>query len=89
MAWSEETLRRAWELARGRCECMREKHGHGVRCGRALVWGKHSLIGEEGWEARPWEPAAGDGPENVELLCMPCYQRVLETETRSGGGEPK
>jgi hypothetical protein len=71
VAFSEETLREAWRLARGRCECQRDGHGHGERCDRQLVWGRLGFIGEGGWQAHSWN--GEDDPANCEILCMACY----------------
>jgi hypothetical protein len=71
MAFSEETLREAWRLAHGRCECQREGHGHGERCNRPLVWARRGYMGEGGWQARAWD--RDDDPENCEVLCVECY----------------
>jgi hypothetical protein len=72
MAFSEQTLREAWRLARGRCECQRGDHGHTDRCNRPLVWGRLGYLGEGGWQARAWDEEA-DAVENCEVLCIDCY----------------
>lgn len=80
MPLSDATVRRAWRLAQGRCECTREGHGHGERCNRALVWEQRWLRVPGGWDAREWE-RLGDGPneaENVEILCTDCYRLLIE-----------
>jgi hypothetical protein len=81
MPLSEETIARAWELARGRCECTRDAHGHDGRCRAALVWERRGLIGEGGWFAREWTPVNGgeDEPGNCEILCVVC-SRALHGE---------
>ena len=69
------TLRTAWRLAQGRCECQREGHGHGDRCEERLLWNRRDLIGPGGWRARPWvavEDGGADAPENCEIVCWRC-----------------
>jgi hypothetical protein len=92
MPLSERTIQAAWRLAEGRCECTREGHGHGERCGKVLQWHRRGELSQEGWEARPWTPINGghDEPENVEVLCMACFQKAIEAERRPdrAGEEP-
>lgn len=71
MAFSEATLREAWRLARGRCECQRDDHGHASRCNRELVWESRGFLGEGGWQYRAW--SGEDEPGNCEVLCLECY----------------
>ncbi len=71
MAFSEETLRAAWRLAQGRCECQREDHGHAGRCNRRLEWSRLGYMGEGGWQAHSWN--GEDDPANCEVLCVECY----------------
>ncbi len=70
MAFSDQTVREAWRLAQGRCECQREGHGHTGRCNRELRWERRGFLGEGGWQCRSWN---GEEPENCEVLCMECY----------------
>ena len=75
MAFSEKTLREAWRMAQGRCECQRAAHGHGERCQERLTWEHSDLIGPGGWQARPWTPfdeGGEDVPENCEIVCWKC-----------------
>ncbi|MFB3816559.1 MAG: hypothetical protein ACE147_02740 [Candidatus Methylomirabilales bacterium] len=78
MAFSEETLREAWRLARGRCECQRTDHGHGERCNRPLVWARLGYVGEGGWQAHAWD--GEDDVANCEILCPDCYARMHRAE---------
>ncbi len=71
MLFSEGTLREAWRLARGRCECQREGHGHQGRCNRELRWERLGYLGEGGWQANGW--GWQDDPDNCEVLCVECY----------------
>ena len=75
MPFSQNTLREAYYLAKGRCECQREGHGHAERCGEEIVWQRYGLIGVGGWQARPWTPleeGGGDDVENCEIVCWKC-----------------
>ncbi len=72
MQFSERTVREAWRLAQGRCECQREGHGHEGRCNRELRWERQGFLGEGGWQADRWD--GEDTPENCEVLCMECYE---------------
>ncbi len=76
MAFSEETLRRAWAWAGGRCECKQESHDHTERCGRELIWERRGARGSGGWEARLRVPPlfGATALENCEIVCWPCYQ---------------
>ncbi len=72
MQFSERTMREAWRLAQGRCECQREGHGHAGRCNLELRWDRRGFLGEGGWQADRWD--GDDAPENYEVLCMACYE---------------
>jgi len=78
MMFSEQMLRRCWDLAQGRCECQREGHDHSGRCQRRLVLRQHGLLRAGGWFATPWGPGGNetaDSPdaETSEALCWECY----------------
>jgi hypothetical protein len=88
MEFSEPTVRRCWHLARGRCECHREGHGHDGRCNEPLALHLHGLLTPNGWIASPWqalEAGGSDEAENAEALCWRCYERVTR-EAKSGTG---
>ncbi len=74
--FSEETVRRCWELAQGRCECQREGHGHTGRCNKPLGEHHHGILGDNGWLTSPWHPAGPDAPDNCEALCWECYEQA-------------
>ena len=75
MPFSKKTLREAWRMAQGRCECQRKGHGHRRRCDRRLTWDQYNLIGADGWQARPWtafDEGGQDAAENCEIVCWAC-----------------
>lgn len=78
---SQQTIDATWHLARGRCECQRQDHGHVERCGQPIVLHAHGLLREGGWFAVAWTSLADGGAdeaENVEALCPACYRRVTQ-----------
>ena len=82
MTFSDETVRRAWIRAYGRCECRREGHGHPfVRCNKELVWdnrGRES--GRGAWEAHHRTSVDSGGTDdlsNCEILCWDCHSKTL------------
>jgi hypothetical protein len=77
MAFSNETILKAWEESGGRCEC-REKHNHPYgRCPKILVFGNRGRSGRGCWEAHHISPNGGDRLSNCEILCCECYSRTL------------
>jgi len=81
MLFSPRTLREAWKLAQGRCECQRDGHGHADRCGEPLSWQYCELIGPGGWQPTLWQPLSEggkDAPENCEILCWKCAAANLD-----------
>jgi len=82
MAFSDETVQRAWREAGGQCKCRRVTHGHkyGV-CNKTLVFGNRGREGRGAWEAHHVNASGGDGLSNCEILCWECH-----TGTRSFGG---
>ncbi len=75
--FSKATIQRCWTLARGRCECQREDHGHAGRCEQRLAEHHYAVLGDNGWFTSAWDPAGDDTPENCEVLCWSCYQQLL------------
>jgi len=77
MAFSEATLKEAWEKAGGQCECSRRTHRHFYTpCGRSLKWAKRGEDIEGGWAAREIDSFAGDTASNCLIICMECYQAI-------------
>ncbi len=73
MAFSEELIRAAWKRLEGRCECtLADKHGHGERCGRPLLWALRGATGEEGWDPVRRMSWATDVLANCEIRCAKC-----------------
>jgi hypothetical protein len=77
MAFSETTLKEAWEKAQGQCECSRRTHRHFYTpCGRLLKWEKRGEDVDGGWQAREIDTFAGDIASNCFIICMECYQAI-------------
>ncbi|MDO9067964.1 MAG: hypothetical protein Q7W05_05865 [Deltaproteobacteria bacterium] len=81
MHFSEETLKRAWERAGGRCEGSVLSGGRKELCGKPLSWEKKNTILEfkhpDGWIALPRLVIAGKAPDlpaNCEILCLDCHR---------------
>jgi len=51
MAFSLEVMTEAWKRASGRCQCKKDRHGHGERCNRLLVWTLRGGESSGGWDA--------------------------------------
>ena len=81
MAFSEDTVRQAWNRAGGKCECGRTSHNHtGGRCNSPLVWENRSREGVGAWEANHRtrvESGGDDSLSNCEILCWPCHAKTL------------
>jgi len=77
MAFSEATLKEAWEKAGGQCECSRRTHRHFYTpCARLLKWEKRGEEVGGGWQARQIDSFAGDTATNCLIICMECYQAI-------------
>ena len=81
MAFSEETVRQAWQRASGKCECTRKTHNHTGRCYKPLSWGDRGRSSGWGaWEAHHRtrvESGGTDALSNCEMLCWDCHSRTL------------
>jgi len=81
MAFSEETVRKAWTRAEGKCECRRERHKHSyTRCNKQLVWENRGRDGPGKWEAHHRTAVASGGDDslsNCEILCWDCHSQTL------------
>jgi len=78
MAFSEDTIKRAWNRSGGRCECRRKRHSHPyVRCPNKLQWSKRGRTGSGAWEAHHVSGTGGDGLSNCEILCWDCHSRTF------------
>ena len=78
--FSEEIVRKAWNLASGRCECTRSSHRHLGKCNRFLVWENRGREGVGAWEANHKnrvESGGGDELSNCEILCWQCHRETL------------
>lgn len=82
MAFSEETVKQAWERSCGKCECRRASHEHHYkRCGKDLVFanrGRNSGRGD--WEAHHITNVQSGGDDNLsncEILCWDCHSKTL------------
>lgn len=82
MYFSEETLKKAWERAGGKCEGLIAAGGRRGVCGKPLFWEKKNSIFElkhpDGWIALPRLVIGGKAPDlaaNCEILCLDCHQQ--------------
>lgn len=78
--FSEETIKKAWDLADGRCQCTRSSHGHLGKCDKLLVWENRRREGAGAWEANHInrvESEGGDELSNCEILCWLCHRQTL------------
>ena len=82
MAFSEDTIKKAWQRADGKCECRRSSHNHPyTRCNKELVWenrGRES--GRGSWEAHhktSIQSGGDDSLSNCEILCWDCHSLTL------------
>ncbi len=76
MAFSEETIRQAWNFAGGKCECRRTMCGHSFRCNKELLWGSRGAETEYGWEAHHINADGPDSLSNCEILCQRCHKNT-------------
>ncbi len=81
MAFSDETVKQAWERAGGKCECQRTTHGHVGRCNKTLSWDSRGRESDWGaWEAHhrvSIQSGGSDALSNCEILCWNCHSRTL------------
>ena len=74
MAFSEETIRRVWIRAGGKCTCRRRSHSHSyTRCNKSLVKNNRGMTGRGRWEAHHIDGNGGDIISNCEILCFDCH----------------
>ena len=81
MAFSEDTVKRAFGRAKGQCECWRKTCGHDGRCKASFTYSQRSTSGnDKGWQANhvlsSGPGGGGDGLENCEILCVPCHKNT-------------
>ena len=82
MAFSDDTVRQAWNRSGGKCECRRTTCGHSGRCNKSLLWGSRGAESEYGWEAHHVNSKDDDNSlSNCEILCQRCHKN-----TQSYGG---
>jgi hypothetical protein len=78
MAFSDETVRQAWDRAGGRCECTRAGHHHAsAGCYNRLIFTNRGREGHNAWEAHHRSATGGDALSNCEILCWECYSRTF------------
>jgi len=82
MHFSEETLKKAWERAGGKCEGAVVSEGRKEVCGKPLHWEKKNSAVEfkhpDGWIALPRLVIGGKAPDlaaNCEILCHDCHRQ--------------
>lgn len=81
MAFSEETVRQAFNNAGGKCECTRGNCDHSGRCNKELHWDSRGSEGQYGWEAHHINSEGSDSLSNCEILCQECHKN---TQTYGG-----
>lgn len=77
MPFSESTVKVAWNIVGGKCDCKRPSHNHsGIKCNKPLVWGNRGQHGWGAWEARPIDGNPNnDRVSNCAILCDECCQK--------------
>ena len=80
MAFTLDTVQRAWKRANGRCECKRTSCGHGYRCNKQLVWNNRGQETARGsWEAHhvlSVRAGGSDSLSNCQILCTDCHEHT-------------
>jgi hypothetical protein len=76
MVFSQSVVEGAWERSRGRCECVRQGHGHDGRCKRPLLWSSRGSDCDYGWEAHRIRARGSDRLSNCEILCHACCKQT-------------
>jgi len=78
MAFPEDVIEKAWEIAGGRCQCERTTHGHEGRCNRPLIWQNRGIKGSLGaWEPHHLESGGKETLTNCEILCILCHSKTF------------
>jgi len=78
MAFSEDTIIKAWNNSGGRCECRRKTHNHPYgRFPKILVFKNRGRYGRGCWEAHHISATGGDGLSNCEILCWECHSATF------------
>ena len=84
MAFSNETIEKAWERSGGYCECRRVACGHsasytGQCTQRLLKYRRGDDSSAYGWEAHHRTAVSKGGSDslsNCEILCMRCHKET-------------
>lgn len=79
----EEVVKKAFGAADGRCECLREEHGHSYgMCMNVLEWENRGQAGERGaWDVHCKVSSQEDKKPNAsdcEILCWDCYKKTVK-----------
>ncbi len=80
MAFSDDTVKKAWKRADGKCECSRTTHGHSGRHNKTLSWDNRGRDGWGKWEAHHKVSVASGGDDslsNCEILCWDCHSQTF------------
>ena len=76
MAFSADTLKKAFARSGGRCECSRASHAkHTGRCSATFTEAQRGTK----WEAHhkvSLDAGGTDALENCKILCVPCHNLV-------------
>lgn len=80
MAFSNETIVKAWNRANGHCECERATCGHARKCNKQLSrYARGDDNSPYGWEAHHKTAVSNGGQDtlsNCEILCMECHKNT-------------
>jgi len=84
MAFTEATIKEAWERSNAVCECSNTIHGHGKRCSTRLLWtGQGGELGS-GWRACRKTVLGPDSLTNCQIRCARCATRGTKYESGEG-----
>jgi len=80
MAFSDETVKKAWDRAGGKCECERTRHNHPTPHNKTLRWESRGSSGPLGWQAHHGISVDSGGTDtlsNCEILCWDCHKATF------------
>lgn len=75
--FSQDVVDKAWERAKGTCECKRGNHGHGQPHAKKLLYAQRGRDGQGAWEAHHVNPNGPNSASNCLILCWPCHKATF------------
>jgi hypothetical protein len=75
--FDDDVVEKAWDRAKGHCECTRKTHGISGRCNKQLVWANRGRQGRGCWEAHHINSNRPGTLSNCEILCWDCHAYTL------------